>query len=106
MNNLITEGWEEFTLTCGICKGTFSELADPSRVARHWAGAMVQDVWTEANDDYREFMIAVRAKFSNPNDNMGLFTNNGMDPIWVCGAKHNDCWSKVFSDDCFEDEEE
>ena len=87
MSNLITDGWEEFQLTCASCKETFTELADQDRVVRHWEGAMVQDVWNEAGDDYREFMIAVRAKHT-----MGM--NH-----WICGAKHNDCWTKVFGSD-------
>jgi len=81
MTNLITDGWEEFELTCVSCKETFTELADPSRVARHWAGEMVQNVWSEAGDDYREFMIGIRSGH------------------WICGAKYNDCWTTVFGSD-------
>ena len=87
MSNPITDEWVECELTCVSCKGTFTELADPHRVARHWRGENVQDVWAEAGDDYREFMISLRAKHTMNMDH------------WLCGAKYSNCWEKFFSED-------
>ncbi len=81
MSNPITEGWETFKITCQICKQTQEVQADPDRIARHHNGGLVQDVWIEATDEYREMMIGIRSGH------------------WICGKSHNDCWTKLFGSD-------
>ena len=54
------EGWETATIKCVICKKSEEVEYDPVRRKRNIQGEMVQDVWIEASDQYREKMIALR----------------------------------------------
>ena len=61
--NLITEGWDQRHITCNVCNTKQDVLVDPARWATYMQGALVQDVWPEADAVYREQMIGLRSGY-------------------------------------------